>query len=73
MHAHCRRKVGDVVGGRGRDAAAEGGGLDLRAVGGGAALFDDGVELADGLVDVGVGAAETAGSCGRGVGAAAGG
>jgi hypothetical protein len=52
---------------------AQGGGLDLRAVDRGAALFDDGVELADGLVYVGVGAAEAARSCGCGVGATAGG
>ena len=40
------------MGGGGWDAGVEGGGLDLRAVGGGAAFFDDSVELADCRVDV---------------------
>lgn len=70
MHAHAGRYVGHVVGWGGGDFGGEG----LRAVGGGAALFDDGVEFADGVVDVGFCAAKGAGARrGGGIGAVAGG
>lgn len=69
MHTHCRCEVRNVMGGRRWDAVAKGWRLHLRAVGGGAALFDNGVELADGFVYVSVGTTKAAGSCGGGIGA----
>lgn len=61
-----------VVRRRWRNAVAESGGLDLGAVGGGSALFDDGVQLSDCFVDICVGSSETAWPCGCSVGSVAG-
>lgn len=57
-----------MVGGRGRRAVDQGGGLSLGTIGACAAFFDDGVEFADGVVDVCFCAPDAARAGGRGVG-----